>query len=160
VLRLTRQQREREAWTRHFDGPVAKAPGLCSLCNAPIPEARQKRKLKTCSSACGKAAQTAKYGGARVIFNGREYPSKKQANMAAKLQALAASGAISNLKEEERITLVEGRPGLRGIFYYADFTWDDKDGHHVLDTKGLRTAVYQLKKQLAKLLHNITIEEV
>jgi hypothetical protein len=160
MRRLNRQQREREAWTRHIDGGAeGHAPGQCSECNAEIPPERLKKKIKTCSAECGKAAQTSKYGGQRVTFNGRSYPSQRQANVAMKLQALAAAGKITNLKEEDRITLVEGRPGLRGIFYYADFTFYEGPVFHVIDAKGMKTAVYLLKKQLAALLLNITIEE-
>jgi hypothetical protein len=158
LRRLSRREKEREAWTRHVDGAPSSTPGQCSECSAAIPPERLKK--KTCSVECGRAAQTSKYGGERVTFNGRTYPSKRQANVAMKLQALQAGGKIQNLQEEVRITLVEGRPGLRGVFYYADFTYNEGPEYHVIDAKGMKTAVYQLKKQLAALLLNITIEEV
>ena len=90
-----------------------------------------------------------------------DYASKFEADLAMKLAALARDGQITELKEQEPIILVPGTEKIRGIVYIADFTYRDLDGRlHVLDAKGMKTAVYKLKKKLALLLHNIEIEEV
>jgi hypothetical protein len=89
-----------------------------------------------------------------------KYASKHEADVATKLFALQAAGKIWNLKEQDSIVLVPGDDQVRGIIYRPDFTYDDAEGHHILDAKGVRTPVYQLKKRLAWLLHKIKIEEV
>ena len=160
MRRLTRQQREREAWTRFIDGAAVCTAGMCSECGAEMPASRLAQNKRTCSVLCGKNAQSSKYGGKRVTFNGREYPSQREANHAAKLQALEAAGQIWELEYQKRIVLVEGKPGIPSIAYYADFAYRDHQGPHVQDAKGMKTKEYLLKKRLAALLLNITIEEV
>jgi len=45
--------------------------------------------------------------------------------------------------------------------YIADFTYLDKNGKlHVIDVKGVKTQVYQLKKKLMAWKYGIEIEEV
>lgn len=45
--------------------------------------------------------------------------------------------------------------------YYADFVVEYADGHQeVIDVKGVRTAVYKLKKKLVEALHEVHIREV
>ena len=104
-----------------------------------------------------KPRATAKYQNQRS----GKYASKKEADVAMKLQALERRGKITDLKEQVRIELVPGRDGVRSVTYWADFTYDDEDGkYHVLDAKGVRTTAYKIKKRLAYLLLGITIEEV
>ena len=160
---MTRQQKEREAWTRHIDGAAAvvATPGLCSECASEIPYSRQKQKIKTCSVECGRQAQAKKYGGKPVEFNGRLYPSVREARAAQKLQLWEHCGEIHDLAYQVRIVLVEGRAGVRAITYWADFAYYDAENlYHVIDAKGMKTDIYKLKKALAFLLHNITIEEM
>lgn len=103
------------------------------------------------------AAKPSKYGNERT----RGYASKREADYAAKMQALASRGLIKDYEEQKRITLVPGNGKLRPIVYVADFYYVDLDGEpHVLDAKGFKTAVYRLKKRLAALLLHIEIEEV
>ena len=89
------------------------------------------------------------------------YASKKEANVAAQLQALHRAGNIVDLKEQVHIVLLPGKGKIKGITYIADFTYEDPDGTpHVLDAKGFKTPVYKLKKKMLKLLHDVEIEEV
>ena len=106
-------------------------------------------------------APRGKYGNKRVLFNGKWYASKREADVAAKLQPLAERGLIKDYQEQKRITLVPGDGKLRPVVYVADFYYCDPDGTpHVLDAKGFNTQVYRLKKRLAALLLHISIEEV
>jgi hypothetical protein len=90
-----------------------------------------------------------------------KYASKHECQVAADLAALEKSGAISNLKEQVRFVLIEGRNGVRSISYVADFQWDTPDGkNHIGDAKGTRTPVYKIKKKMLKLLHNLDVEEL
>lgn len=95
-----------------------------------------------------------------------KYDSKHEAEVAGNLQTLARAGKITDLVEQEVITLVPGKllPNgrkLRAITYRADFSYLDLEGKkHILDAKGVRTTAYKLKKHLALLLLDIEIEEV
>lgn len=103
------------------------------------------------------AAKPSKYGNERT----RGYASKREADYALKMQALASRGLIRDYEEQKRITLVPGNGKLRPIVYVADFYYVDQDGTpHVLDAKGFKTQVYRLKKRMVALLLNIEIEEV
>lgn len=98
-----------------------------------------------------------KYGNERK----GKYASKREADYASNLWALASRGLITDLREQERIILVPGNGKLRPVVYVADFTYTDSEGkRHVVDAKGFKTQVYRLKKRMAALLLNLTIEEV
>jgi hypothetical protein len=121
---------ERAAWTAFIDGETSDTP------------------------------KGPKYGNRKVKFNGKTYDSQREANVAAKLQALAVRNKILHYEEQKRITLVPGDGKLRPIVYVADFYYVDHDGvPHILDAKGFKTGIYRLKKKLAALLLRITIEE-
>ena len=102
-------------------------------------------------------AKRSKYGAVRT--NG--YASKRESEYAGNLAVLERCGKITELREQVRVTLVEGQGKVRPIVWVADFVY--KDGYgvvHYVDVKGFRTPVYRLKKRLAALLLGITIEEV
>ena len=93
------------------------------------------------------------------------YASKREANVAAQLQALERGGQIRHLREQVRFELVPAQKGARRsekpLVYVADFTYQDsKDGmRHVVDVKGLRTPMYVAKRKLMLFIHKIEIEE-
>jgi hypothetical protein len=89
------------------------------------------------------------------------YASKHEMEFAAKLHALARAGKIFDLEEQVRIELIPPDPPFRAVSYIADFLYLDSEGkQHCLDAKGVRTAVYQVKKKLLWHLKKIQIEEV
>ena len=77
---------------------------------------------------------------------------------------LEAQGAISDLQRQVRFTLQpsfkhQGKT-IRAITYVADFTYVDSDGKfHIVDTKGVKTDVYLLKKKIMQ-FQGHDIEEV
>ena len=98
-----------------------------------------------------------KYGNVRT----GKYASKKEAMIAARLQALASVGVITDLREQVRFVLVEGQGKIRPICYIADFMYVDEDKRtRVIDVKGYtKNQVYRLKKKMMMLLRGIEIEE-
>lgn len=101
--------------------------------------------------------KASKYGNEKT----EGFDSKKESNVAKDLISLERAGNIRNLKMQVPITLIEGRDGVKGIIYRADFVFDDLDGtEHILDAKGYRTEVFKLKKKMAFLLLGLMIEEV
>lgn len=128
MARLTRKA-EREAWTRHIDGPAA--PVAYNKFRVAPKEERGK------------------------------YASKHEMDVATNLHALAASGAIFELEEQVRFELIPADPPYSAAVYVADFTYRDAQSIlHVLDAKGMKTPVYQLKKKMLWHLKKIQIEEV
>jgi hypothetical protein len=101
-----------------------------------------------------------KYGTAPKEERGG-YASKHEMEVAAGLHALQRSGQIFNLQEQVRFELIPKNKPFSATVYIADFVYTDKAGAiHVLDAKGVKTPVYQLKKKLMWSKHQILIEEV
>lgn len=89
------------------------------------------------------------------------YASKHEMDTATNLHALASGGQILNLREQVRIEIIPADPPFGAVVYVADFVYDDLAGlQHVLDAKGVKTAVYQVKKKMLWHLKRIAIEEV
>jgi Protein of unknown function (DUF1064) len=92
------------------------------------------------------------------------YASKREANVAAQLQALERGGQIFELKEQVRFMLTPTQPGKlrteKPMVYVCDFSYLDKDGvRHVVDVKGVKTDVYIAKRKLMLFIHKIEVEE-
>ena len=81
------------------------------------------------------------------------------------LKARLKSGEIDDLRRQVSITIqpafTHNGKTIRAITYRADFVYiDKKDGlPHIIDVKGMKTDVYQLKKKLL-LYQGYEIEEV
>ena len=91
------------------------------------------------------------------------YASKKEARRAGELKLLLFAGKISELIEQVPFELapsvvVQGRkrPPMK---YIADFVYVENGKRIVEDSKGMRTPVYNLKRHLMMLVHNIEIRE-
>ena len=103
------------------------------------------------------------------------YASRKEAKRAAELKLMEKAGKIRNLKEQVRFELIPaqrnaaGRVDERECAYVADFCyeeyhWTDANGEPIWvkvveDCKGMRTAVYRIKKKLMLHVHGIAIRE-
>ena len=90
------------------------------------------------------------------------FASKREAAKAAELQVWQKIGAISELEFQVKYELIPKQEGESALSYVADFRYrDSKDGQiHVLDSKGMRTDVYTIKRKLMRWVHGIIIEEV
>ena len=88
------------------------------------------------------------------------YASKKEAKRAKELQILQRIGEISDLTEQPSYKM----PGLcydsgREITYRADFSYVQNQVLVVEDVKGMKTAVYKIKKALMRYFHGIEVKE-
>ena len=106
-----------------------------------------------------------KYHARRAIVDGITFDSAAEATRYSYLRLLARAGKISNLRLQVPFELIptepQGTKRLRAIKYIADFVYTDENGAlHVEDVKGVKTAVYQLKKRLMYHVHGIIIDEV
>lgn len=106
-----------------------------------------------------------KYKNKKCEYKGMKFDSIKEMRYYAKLELLQKAGEITDLKRQVEFVLIETfkleDKTYRKTKYIADFTYKDKNGkYHVVDTKGIRTDVYLLKKKLMAWKYGIEIEEV
>ena len=105
-----------------------------------------------------------KYKNKKVEYHGIKFDSQKERNYYIKLKVLEEYGKIKDLKLQVKFELqpkfqFENKT-IRSINYVADFTYyDEKNKLHIVDTKGVRTEVYKLKKKMMQ-YKGYEIEEV
>ena len=105
-----------------------------------------------------------KYHNKKITIDGILFDSKREGNYYTKLKLMQNAGLIWNLELQKKYILqasftFNGKK-IREISYYADFVYEDKDGLHVIDTKGYRTDTYKLKKKLFIKKYGVDIEEI
>lgn len=110
-----------------------------------------------------------KYRNRKTQIENIVFDSQKEAQRYCELKLLEKKGEISQLQRQVPFELIPAEVGadkkkLRSIVYLADFVYlTEKDGEpqkHIEDVKGVKTAVYKLKKRLMWHLYRINIEEV
>lgn len=105
-----------------------------------------------------------KYHNKKTTIDGILFDSKREGNYYTKLKLMQNAGLIWNLELQKKYILQKAftfnKKRIREISYYADFVYEDKDGLHVVDTKGYHTDVYKLKKKLFIKKYGVEIEEI
>ena len=115
-----------------------------------------------------------KYHNTKVLYNGLKFDSKKEYERYLKLKDLEDKGEISELMLQVPYVLIPKqelpRPYMKSgrmkyvepvCKYVADFVYKDKKGNVVVeDTKGMRTAEYNIKRKLMLMVHGIQIQEI
>lgn len=98
-----------------------------------------------------------KYGNVKTPYNGVVYDSKAEANRAMELDVLLKAGAISHLERQVKFPVTIN--GEKVFTYIADFAYTDtRNGQRVVeDVKGMRTAIFNLKKKCVEAQYGITI---
>ncbi len=102
-----------------------------------------------------------KYGNKKVIIDGITFDSKAEAAYYNQLKILKKAGEIKDFEMQVKFTLVDrfkhptrkrknGQSAVVGaIDYIPDFVVEENDGtKHVVDVKGHRTPVFNLKAKL------------
>lgn len=94
-----------------------------------------------------------KYKNKKVVYNGIKFDSQKERNYYIKLKLLEDKGKIKDLKLQVKYELQpkfkSGNKNIQAISYIADFTYlDEENKLHIVDTKGVRTDVYRIKKKM------------
>ena len=98
-----------------------------------------------------------KYGNKKTIVDCIKFDSKKESLRYLELREMERSCKILNLCLQSKFVLqVNGEVICK---YIADFTYTKNDREVVEDVKGVKTAVYILKRKLMKAIYNITILE-
>lgn len=110
-------------------------------------------------------AARSKYGNVPTVVNGITFDSAREAARYEILARLQLAGQISDLKiqvpfEVVPAAVVAGKK-RRARKYIADFVYRNEAGDLVVeDVKGMLTPMYELKRHLMKVVHDIDIVEV
>lgn len=125
-----------------------------------------------------------KYGNRKVVIDGIEFHSRKEARRYQELLLLEKAGAIQDLRRQVPFELIPaqyeevytgeyykrgprmGEPKKKrvcvekAVTYYADFVYIEGGETVVEDTKGFKTPEYILKRKLMRHLLGIRIKEL
>ena len=113
-----------------------------------------------------KVAQSgSKYGNKKVVVDGIEFDSKREARRYIDLKAMEIAGLIQNLRLQVRYLLIpsqriDGKVVEREVVYVADFVYEQDGKTVVEDSKGHRTKEYILKRKMMLFFLGIQIREV
>jgi hypothetical protein len=100
-----------------------------------------------------------KMGNVRTEVDGFVFASGLEATRYGELKLLEQAGEVRELQLQFPFRLDVN--GIHVCTYVADFVYVDAQGKQVVeDTKGMKTAVYRLKKKLMKAVFGIEIVEI
>jgi hypothetical protein len=101
-----------------------------------------------------------KYGNVPTVIDGVRFASQREARRYVALKLLQRGGRIADLELQPEFVLAVN--GHKVGKYVADFRYLDLDtGRQVVeDSKGVRTAVYKLKKKIVFALYGVDVQEV
>lgn len=100
-----------------------------------------------------------KYRNKITIVDDIKFSSKKEANYYGKLKLLLKSGDVISFERQVKYHFELN--GVKIGYYVADFVINWKTtGIRVVDVKGMRLPIYNLKKKMMKAFHNIDVIEV
>ena len=99
-----------------------------------------------------------KYRNIKTVIDGISFDSKKEASQYCELKMRVKCGDLEKFDMQVPFPIIV--EGIKICTYYADFVTYSKEGvREVLDVKGVKTPVYQLKKKLIKAIYKIDIIE-
>lgn len=110
-----------------------------------------------------KAKRKRKFNNTIVTLDGHRFDSKAESRRYLVLRDMAIKRQITDLQihpkyKFEGVLTEKGRP----YTYCADFVYYDKRTNEIVveDVKGMKTAVYKMKKSLMKYFYNISVKEI
>lgn len=89
-----------------------------------------------------------KYGAKQTEVDGHIFPSKAEAKRYIELKLLERAGQISNLRLQPKYEILPKFKSNQAIHYIGDFEYIENGKKVVEDVKGVKTAVYRLKKKM------------
>lgn len=100
-----------------------------------------------------------KYANTPINVDSYKFASKKEGRRYLELRLFEKLGDVRELEVHPRFHLCVGDEHI--ATYVADFSYKNKTGMLIVeDVKGVKTAVYKLKKRLMKVLLGIEVQEV
>lgn len=116
-----------------------------------------------CVPCINKKPARSKYGVAVKedrTYQGITFDSKAEMNRYILLKREEKAGKITHLKTQAKFPIYGWNTRKLITTYIADFSYIRNGEHIVEDVKGVKTAIYQLKKKLVKEHYGIDITEV
>lgn len=105
------------------------------------------------------AYRTSKYNAKKTEVDGYLFDSRAEARRYQELKILEQAGEITALELQPKFSVYVNRQHICN--YKADFRYLTRTGECVTeDVKGVKTAVYRLKKKLVEASYGIEITEV
>jgi Protein of unknown function (DUF1064) len=100
-----------------------------------------------------------KYRAVKTEVDGIVFHSKREAKRYGELRLLEKAGEILQLRLQVKYAV--NINGIKVCEYRADFAYYDCENkcYVIEDCKGVRTAVYRLKKKLVEAYYGITVRE-
>ena len=95
-----------------------------------------------------------KYNAKKTEVDGIVFDSKRESEYYMKYREMFVKGEIKNLQRQVKYTLMEAYTNgegkkIRKMEYVADFVYEDLEGKtHIIDTKGVITDKFKLKKKI------------
>lgn len=108
-----------------------------------------------------KGKRKSKYNAKRTVVDGVTFDSKKEAEYYRHLLQLVKCGEIKRLELQPEIEL-NASNGKKVCSYFCDFLyWSNKERNWIyVDVKGVKTAMYRLKKKWVEIQYGIKITEI
>lgn len=108
---------------------------------------------------------SSKYKNVKTTIDGYVFDSQREAQLYGNLKALERCGTIRSLERQVKFPLnaldASSHKETKVCYYVADFVCQDLDGRTcVYDAKGVKTAMYRLKKRWFELQYGLRIIEV
>ncbi len=106
-----------------------------------------------------------KYKNIITHVDGYRFDSKKESERYCELKLLVKAGQITKLQLQPKFEIQEAftknSKGYGAIKYIADFTYQENGKTVIEDVKGVKTAVYRIKKKMfEKRYKDLTITEI
>ena len=115
----------------------------------------------------------AKYHNQKMIIDGIQFDSKREAQRYQQLKLMERAGVICDLKRQVKYELIpaqyiDGKCVERAVTYTSDFeyyltkkqVYGDIGQHIIEDVKGMRTKEYIIKRKLMLYKYGIRITEI
>lgn len=87
-----------------------------------------------------------KFKAIQTVVDGITFASRREATRYCELKLLQRAGQIRNLELQPKFPLIVN--GKKVCTYIADFAFFEKNARVIEDSKGMRTAAYQIKRKL------------
>lgn len=99
-----------------------------------------------------------KYNNRQTTVDGIPFDSRHEATQYLALKAREQMGEITDLELQVKFPIVVN--GQKVCAYIADFVYRERGQKVIADAKGVKTAVYRLKKKLVKAVYGLDIVEL
>lgn len=105
-----------------------------------------------------KSQRLSKYSAQKTVVDGIVFASKKEAKRYGELRLMQRAGLIRNLELQPKFPIII--KGTKCFTYIADFAYFDDHNRVIEDVKGMKTAMYRLKRKCVIAMYGVKILEI